>query len=176
VRRKVMRKLIFIGMAVVFILPALACGGTPQPTNTPAPPPTATNTPLPPPPTPTNTPEPFVGGECDPVSERVEMNTRVTRAVQGGTYPETCEVYCLWVPDGSRLEIGISDFNVDLDIYVDIDLSVLQFEDHGRWESNAYGTGDEQVRINSPDGRYYMQVCSYEGVPSSFSLWNEFTP
>ncbi len=167
-----MRKLITIGMAVVFILPILACGGTTSPTNTPVPPPTDT----PRPPTPTNTPEPFVGGECDPVSERVEMNSSVTRNVQGGTYPDTCEVYCLWVPDGSRLDIGISDFDVDLDIYVDIDLSVLEYSDHGRWESNAYGTGDEEVNIYGPGGRYYMQVCSYEGVPSSFTLWNEFTP
>jgi hypothetical protein len=120
--------------------------------------------------------EPFVGGDCDPQTERVEMNTSLTYSVQGGTYPDACEVFCLWVPEGSRLVIGIRDFNVDLDIYVDTDLSVLQYEDHGRWESNAYGTGDEQVTINNPGGRYYMQVCSYEGVPSSFDLHNTFTP
>jgi hypothetical protein len=104
------------------------------------------------------------------------MNTSVEKSVQGGSYPDACEVFCLWVPDGSRLDIGISDFDVDLDIYVDVDLSVLQFEDHGRWESNAYGTGDEEVTIYDPGGRYYMQVCSYEGVASSFTLYNEFTP
>ena len=176
-----MRRLIIIGMAVVFILPILACGTTAQPTNTPAPRPTNTLEPsLTPRPTdtpePTNTTEPFAGGDCDPITERVEMNSRVTKYVQSGTYPDTCEVFCLWVPSGSQLEIGISDFNVDLDIYVDTDLSVLQYEDHGRWESNDFGTGDEEVRISNPGGRYYIQVCSYEALASSFSLYNEFTP
>jgi hypothetical protein len=180
-----MKRLTLIGIGLIFILPILACGPSAEPTNTPEPPPMPTNTPLPPPtatntplpqPTATNTPEPFVGGDCDPISDRVEMNTSVDKSVQGGSYPDACEVFCLWVPDGSRLEIGISDFNVDLDIYVDVDLTVLQYEDHGRWESNAYGSVNEEVRINNPEGRYYMQVCSYEGLPSSFTLWNDFTP
>jgi hypothetical protein len=104
------------------------------------------------------------------------MDTRLPKSVSGGSYPDACEVFCLWVPDGSRLEIGISNFNVDLDIYVDVNLSVLQYEDHGQWESNAYGTVDESVSISNPGGRYYMQVCSYEGLASGFTLHNTFTP
>lgn len=121
--------------------------------------------------------EPFVGGECEGDSIRVEMNTSSAQAVSAGSYPEACEYYCLWVPDsGSQLDIGISGFDVDLDLYVDTDLSVLSYEDHGAWESNAYGTGDESVLISSPGGRYYLQVCSYEGLASAFTLTNAFAP
>jgi hypothetical protein len=104
------------------------------------------------------------------------MNTSLSRSLQGGADIESCEVYCLWVPEGSSLEIGISGFDVDLDLYVDIYYSVLQFEVNSRWESNAFGTEDEQVAIQNPGGRYYMQVCSYEGLSSDFFLYNEFTP
>lgn len=159
----------------VLLLLMSAC--QPAPTAEPTPEDTATtiptNTPIP---AATPTPTLFVGGSCDPETQRVEMNQRLALQVEGGSYPDTCEVYCLWVPAGSQLEIGISDFSVDLDIYVDVDLSVLAFSDHGRWESNAYGTGDEQVSIMNPEGRYYMQVCSYEGVASGFTLWSRFVP
>ena len=106
----------------------------------------------------------------------IPMNTESEQRVQAGNYPDTCEFYCLWVPDGSQLDIGISDFNVDLDLYVDTNISVLAFEDHGQWESNAYGDGDEEVSIFNPGGRYYIQVCSYEGLASTFLLYNIFTP
>ena len=190
-----MRKLIFIGMAVVFILPTLACGAVIQPTITPVPPPTATYTPLPPtptytplpptptytplPPTPTNPPELFVGGDCGPGTDRVEMNTSVTKSTSGGVFLQNCNEFCLWVPDGgSRLVIGISDFDIDLDIYVDPNLSVLSEEDSGtsRWESRNAGGADDSVTISNPGGRYYIQVCYYEGGHSSFTLHNQFTP
>jgi ABC-type glycerol-3-phosphate transport system substrate-binding protein len=120
--------------------------------------------------------ETFVGGDCDSSTTRVDMNTTTSQSVQAGNYPDACEVYCLWVPEnGSRLDIGISNFDVDLDMYVDTDLSVLTYEDHGQWESNAYGTGDESVTISNPGGRYYIQVCSYEGLASSFNLSSTFT-
>ena len=77
---------------------------------------------------------------------------------------------------GSSLEVGISRFNVDLDMYVDTDLSVLELDDHGQWESNNYGAGNESVTIENPGGRYYIQVCSFEGKASSFNIWSEFTP
>lgn len=113
----------------------------------------------------------FTGGECESGTTRVQMNSSTTGEVTGTSYPDTCTVYCLWVPDaGSSLEIGISGFDVDLDMYVDTNLSVLQYEDHGQWESNAYGTDDESVTISGPGGRYYIQVCSYEGLPSSFTI------
>ena len=113
----------------------------------------------------------FVGGDCDSGTTRLQMNSRASGSISAGTYPDTCTVFCLWVPDdGSGLDIGISGFDVDLDMYVDTNLSVLQFEDHGQWESNDYGTGDESVSISSPGGRYYIQVCSYEGLASTFSI------
>lgn len=104
------------------------------------------------------------------------MNTSLVKDVPGGTYPDTCGIYCLWVPQGSSLEIGISDYDVDLDLYVDVDLSVLEYGDHGQWTSNDYGSGDELVRIPDPGGRYYIQVCSYEAVQSDFRLQTTFTP
>jgi hypothetical protein len=144
----------------------------PPPTATLPPPPTATSTPPP-----TATPVPFVPGECEGEAIPILMNTDTEQSVQAGSYPDACEFYCLWVPDsGTRLDIGISNFNVDLDLYVDTNISVLAFEDHGTWESNAYGDGDESVSIFNPGGRYYIQVCSYEGLASTFLLNNLFVP
>ena len=125
---------------------------------------------------PTATSVPFVAGECEGDALPIEMNSETEQSVQAGTYPDTCEFYCLWVPDGNQLDIGISNFNVDLDLYVDTNISVLAFEDHGTWESNDYGDGDEEVSIFNPGGRYYVQVCSYEGLASTFLLYNIFTP
>ncbi|MGD8815440.1 MAG: PPC domain-containing protein [Anaerolineales bacterium] len=117
----------------------------------------------------------FTGGECESGTMRLEMNVSVNGSISGGSYPDNCTVYCLWVPDnGSRLEIGISGFDTDLDLYVDTNLSVLEYEDHGQWESNDYGTGDESVSISNPGGRYYIQVCSYEGVPSGFTIESDY--
>ncbi len=126
---------------------------------------------------PTPTAIPFVAGECEGDSIPIDMNATLELSVQAGNYPDTCEFYCLWVPEnGNQLEIGISNFDVDLDLYVDTNISVLAFEDHGTWESNAYGDGDESVWITNPGGRYYIQVCSYEGLYSPFTLYNLFTP
>ncbi len=127
------------------------------------------------PPTPTSVP--FVAGECEGEAIPILMNTDTEQSVQAGSYPDACEFYCLWVPEnGSQLNISISNFNVDLDLYVDTNISVLAFEDHGTWESNAYGDGDESVSIFNPGGRYYIQVCSYEGLASTFLLNNLFVP
>ena len=88
----------------------------------------------------------FQGGDCESGTTRLQMNSRASGNISGGSYPDTCTVFCLWVPDGgSNLDIGISGFDADLDMYVDTNLSVLEYEDHGQWESNAYGTGDESV-------------------------------
>ena len=143
---------------------------TPEPTNTPQP----TNTAQP-----VNTSTPFAGGECDSGTERIDMDVSYTNHITGGYYPEGCYVYCLWVPTGNSLKIGISDFSIDCDLYVDKDLSVLEYSDHGTWQSNDYGTGDEEVTISNPDGRYYIQVCTYdvdESLESDFILHSIFTP
>ena len=149
---------------------------TSQPTNTPQP----TSTPLPTDTAePQNTATPFAGGECDSRTERIDMDVRYNNHITGGYYPEGCYMYCLWVPTGKSLTIGISDFSIDCDLYVDKDLSVLEFSDHGAWQSNDYGTGDEQVTISNPDGRYYVQVCTYDvdvNLESDFVLYSIFTP
>ena len=180
-----MKKLTGNYIAVAFMLLIVACGPAVEPTNELQPSQPATNTPLPSPRA-TNTPqtrataantlEPPTVGDCDPATDLVGINTRVSTRVLGGSYPDSCEMFCLWVPNGSRLEIGISDFVVDLDIFVDSDLSILQYEDHGRWQSDAYGTVNEQVTILNPAGRYIFKVCSFEGDPATFTLWNDFTP
>ena len=175
-----MRKLIIIGMAVVFILPTLACGTTPTPDDIPAPPPTATYTPEPPTATPTNTPEPFVGGDCDPSSDRIEMDASFTIHITGGSYPESCPMYCLWVPQGRQLEIGLTGFTINLDFYVDVNLSVADYSDFGQWYAHsASETGTEEVAINNPNGRYYIQVCAYSSSWSDetdATFYNNFTP
>lgn len=115
---------------------------------------------------------------CDPAA-CIEMNRSYDDHTTGGDYPVGCSLYSLTVPAGRRLEIGIRDFTIDLDLYVDRNLSVLQYEDHGQWESNDYGTGDESITISNPDGRYYIQVCSYsvdESVESDFTLYSVFSP
>jgi hypothetical protein len=127
--------------------------------------------------TPAAAPTAFVGGDCESPAQRIDMNTNLSESVNAGTYPDSCKFYCLWVPNsGKSLDIGISNFDIDLDLYVDTDISVLAFEDHGQWTSNDYGTGDESVSISNASGRYYIQVCSYEGLASPFTLTNTFKP
>ncbi len=110
-------------------------------------------------------------------AECIEANQSYSYYLRGGAYPDNCSLYSLSVPAGRRLDIGIRDFTVDLDIYVDRNLSVLQYDDHGQWTSNDYGTGDESVTIYNPEGRYYIQVCAYErNDGSDFILYTDFTP
>ena len=121
----------------------------------------------------------FQGGDCESGTTRVEMDTSATKSTSGGSFLDNCNEFCLWVPDGgSSLVIGISDFDIDLDIYVDPNLSVLSEEDSGtsRWESRNAEGADDSVTISNPGGRYYIQVCYYEGGHSSFTLHNQFTP
>ena len=145
------------------------------PTPTPAEP---TQTPLPPPPT-----EPFVPGTCDSRSTPIDANTTYNLNMHSTTagYPANCLYYCLWIPDGGNLLIGIYDFNVDLDLYVGY--GSMEAVDGVRpvwgetydWMSNSYGTGDEEVNIPGPrSGAYYIEVCSYQGTASPFRLETSF--
>jgi hypothetical protein len=132
------------------------------------------------PPTAKTIPTAFVPGDCDPSAQPIEMNTSYNNHITGGPYPETCPMYCLWTPKGSQLEIGLSDFSINLDIYVDQNLSVADYSDFGQWYShNASETGSEVVTIDNPDGRFYIQVCAYSSNLSDetdFTLYNNFTP
>ncbi|MEZ0396142.1 MAG: PPC domain-containing protein [Anaerolineales bacterium] len=125
--------------------------------------------------------EPFVGGDCEGNSTRLNMNSSASGRIAGGTtFEQVYQMFCLWVPDnGSRLVIEISGFgtDVDLDLYVDRSYNNLLSESgFGEWYSNDVGTTSEQVTINNPGGRYYIQVVSYDGSPSSFTISNTFTP
>ena len=180
-----MKKWTVIWIVVAFMLMILACGTAPGSTNSSIQTETPTNVLLPiptatvfirPSSVPSISTDTFQEDVCDPSIETLALNSRVSKRVQGGSYPDSCEVFCLCVSDGSMLEIGISDFVVDLDIFIDVDLSILQYEDNGRWESDAFGTVNEQISIQDPGGCYYIKVCSYEGEPGTFYLWNEFTP
>jgi hypothetical protein len=80
------------------------------------------------------------------------------------------------------LEIGVSDFTVDLNLYIgrgsiDVlnDVDVVEGSD---WYSHHTGDGsDEDVSITDPEGGvYYIEVCSYDGSPSPFTLWTAISP
>jgi hypothetical protein len=171
----------------------------------------ATSPPQPPPPTevlivvePTMPPEPTVAPEptlapepteapplpidytceCDPRAKPIEINTTIPLNMHTATggYPANCQYWCACVPSGgTSLDIGITDFSVDLDIYVawnDYEGVTGQTPIYGEsytWMSNAYGTGDEWINATSPEGGpYYIEVCSYEGSPSPYNLVTEF--
>jgi hypothetical protein len=149
---------------------------TPTPTATP----TATATPtVTPTPVPTRTPPPAEPvGSCESTDQELELGRAYNLEVPASrTYPGPCHYYCVRVPEGGeRLEFSLTGFDVDLNIYVDRDLSVLEYSDHGQWESSASGSGDEFVLIFSPEGGpYYAQVCSYNGLASPFTLQTDWT-
>ena len=121
--------------------------------------------------------EPPVTGECSPSAERIEIKKRLFKSVGASyIYQEACKVFRLWVPDGSQLKIGISDFKVGLDLYLNRDLIELNFGDHTQWESYGPGKGDELITIQDPSGYYYIWVCTVEGSAADFTLYSEFTP
>ena len=169
--------------AAVLGLSTLGCGlfGSPTPDDTAPPavqPPPTQVPPTVPPPEPTM--PPFVGGECDSRSTRIDANVSYDENMHSTTqsYPANCLYYCLWIPEAmSNLTIGISDFDVDLDLYVGygsmeaVSGSEVEQGETYTWKSNDYGTGDEQVSIRNPEGGvYYIEVCSYEGSASPFKL------
>lgn len=113
----------------------------------------------------------FQPGPCADGTTPLLMNERMNGSIAGGMYPDSCTVFCLWVPDnGRQLEIEISGYSEDLDMYVDQDLNILQYDDFGQWYSREGGSVNESVSIDNPGGRYYIQVCSYEGTPSDFRI------
>jgi hypothetical protein len=119
----------------------------------------------------------FTGGDCQSGTTRIDMNRSVSGSISGGSFPDNCTEFCLWVPEGgTRLDITVTDFDVDLDLYVDQSYEVLMSDQIGEagWESIEFGTDDESVSISSPGGRYYIQVCSYEGTPSGFTVQTDY--
>ncbi len=122
---------------------------------------------------PTSTPEPFVIGECNPAAEMIEMNKSYNKGVGCG-YTDLnywCAMYCLWVPDGRQLRIGVTDSFSDLTLLVQRELNDfpdLNFEEG--WISDEIGRyQDELVTIKNPGGRYYIMVCPKTGTDCMFS-------
>lgn len=121
---------------------------------------------------------PKITVDCDSRSTSVDLNTsqNMTLTISGdGTFPGNCAHFCLAVPEGSKqLEIGISNFATDLDLYVastSLDKLMDESTDASEFTSNVTGLDPENVSISSPaGGAWYAQVCSYEGVDSDYTL------
>ncbi|HJX59524.1 MAG TPA: PPC domain-containing protein [Patescibacteria group bacterium] len=148
-----------------------ACGTTasaqPMDTATP-PPPTAvpTETPTPVPPTPTPFP-------CDTNAIRLEVAQNYEEFQQASQdYEGSYTLYCTWVPEGARsLSVGIRGLEADLDVYIDMDASIIAYTNYGTWESAQDGLVEEAVTIPNPAaGVYYIQVVSFERLPSPYTL------
>lgn len=122
-------------------------------------------------------------GECDAPAEPIDVNASHNLQMHSTTesYPANCLYYCFRIPDGENLNVGIYDFNVDLDLYLGFgDIEAVDgvqpvWGESYDWMSNEYGTEDEIVTIPDPQaGVYYAEVCSYEGEASPFELRVDF--
>ena len=187
-------KIMIPGIFIVLTLLLTSCGTETTLTNTPLPPPLVpTNTPLPPIAAPTSTP--FWGGPCDPSTEQIEVNRRLTKGVGVGyTLPEkTCSVFCIHVPEGSQLLIGIADLDYQLNFTVEHIL--FPNWDPGLVPHRGVLVGNKRIIVNprneimKPFGSYYVYVCLDEGSgefwrdeklitfpdATTFTLYNEFT-
>lgn len=131
---------------------------------------------------PTPTSEVVVVGTagCDVRATPIEPGRTYQEHIEATSrpYPANCQYYCLSLAEPkSRLEITISDFSTDLDLFVAIGdfeavIGEVPREEPGSsWTSNQYGLGDEQVTIPDPaSGQYYIEVCSFERDASYYKL------
>jgi hypothetical protein len=122
----------------------------------------------------------FQPGNCEPGTQQLLMDESLQATIAGGsTYESKYVIYCLWVPDGgSSLTIGLRDFNVDLDLYINQDYQTLLASDNlGEYYSRESGTTPEEVTIPGAGGRYYIQIFMYDdNATTGFTLYNTFTP
>ncbi|MBN1177607.1 MAG: PPC domain-containing protein [Anaerolineae bacterium] len=170
----------FVLTAVILLLSlSLTSCGTIEPAAAPSPTPSPAPTA---PPTLTLEPTPSVTSECDASATQITFDAahELTMHATEGAYPANCLYYCVQVPEGDRLEIGIYDFNADLDIYVaygalEAVKGSTPLQDESHWMSNDPGIGDETVFIPHPrPGNYYIEVCSYEGQATPFRIETRF--
>lgn len=118
------------------------------------------------------------GGTCDPRSAAIQPDVSVAGHIDATDqgYPDNCTYYCLWLPGGeSGLDVTLSDFSVDLDLYMvygEYDEILNSDPESATWASNEFGTTDEMVSVSSPGtaSAYYIEICSYEGSASDFTL------
>ena len=101
----------------------------------------------------------------------------------GSGYPGNCQRWCTRVPEGgSTLGIDLTGFVVDLDLYVANTFEGITGEEiiYGEtytWMSRMGGTADEGVAIDGPaGGTYYIEVCSFNGDPSPYTLSTLWLP
>jgi hypothetical protein len=129
----------------------------------------------------------------------IEKDTRLKKGIGIGYTPpdKPCSVFCLHVPEGSQLLIGVADLEHQLSLYV---LDIL-FEnwDPGLPPNIGMLAGTNRIivaprtKITNPSGRYYIYVCPggdpgkywdygnegdtlYFTDTTYFTLYNEFTP
>ncbi|MCR6643777.1 MAG: PPC domain-containing protein [Terricaulis sp.] len=89
------------------------------------------------------------------------------------SYPENARYYCFSIPQGVQsATVTLSGMTADLDLYVGSgSITSVQGNEAYEWMSNVSGTGDDTITINQPvAGVYYVEVVSYEGLASRFSL------
>ncbi len=165
--------LLLVGCSSGSATPTPAGETTPTPAGETTPTPAAETTPTP---AAETTPTPAAettGGDCEAGTPSIQVGTDYSGNIAGGNFPDNCTEVCIWSPDASSLTIGVSGPDLDLDLFVDPVLDVLTSTSSSgtaEWESNAYGTGPEEVTIYDPQGRYYAQVCSYDGSATGFVL------
>lgn len=89
------------------------------------------------------------------------------------SYPENARYYCFSIPEGVQsLTVTLSGMTADLDLYVGSgSITSVQGNEAYEWMSNVTGTADDTITVNQPAaGVYYVEVVSYEGVASRFTL------
>jgi hypothetical protein len=117
---------------------------------------------------------------CDPPAVGIAVGAPVQSQLQATSrpYPANATYYCFAAPAGAQsLTISLTGLAADLDLYVGHgSITTVQGVDLSRgdtyqWKSNDFGSGDEHVTINQPQpGIYYIEIASYEGQASPFTL------
>lgn len=138
---------------------------------------------------------PPFAGPCDPSTEQIEMNTRLTKGLGVGYTPlgMHCSVFCLQVPEGSELVIGIADLEMQLDLRVTRDLDPYWDPGFTSKQGTTSIIRNPKSLTMNPAGTYYIHVCPGEGFgefwsdegrctaatftdATLFTLYNEFKP
>lgn len=110
-----------------------------------------------------------------PLALGASVSGEITAAA---SYPANARYYCINVGESvSQVTMELSGMSVDLDLYVGhgnldsvqgVDISAGE---NYEWKSNAFGTGNEQVVIATPQpGIYYAEIVSFEGQASNYTF------